>query len=126
MAWSIDARIPLTLLEDGPALAAALAAHGGDAALLLAAPPGALPQAAMAQASFVPGLAHAGACACCAGRGAAAAALDRLFQARARGQCGWFARVLAVAEGAARAEVEAALRDDAVTAARFRLEQYPF
>lgn len=120
MAWSVDARIPLALLASPAALAAAL--PGGGAALLVEAPPAPMPAGALAQASFEPGLAHPGACTCCTGRGAAAAALDRLFQARARGQCAWFTRVLAVAETpAAAAEIQAALRDDAVTAARFRL-----
>ena len=52
----------------------------------------------------------------------AAAALDRLFQARVRGQCPWFDRVVALAgtRGGPRA-IAAALAGDAVTAARFRL-----
>jgi hypothetical protein len=48
-------------------------------------------------------------------------ALDRLFQARVRGGCAWFDRVIALAEtGEARAAVAAALAEDALTAARFR------
>jgi hypothetical protein len=121
MAWTVDARIPVTIVPPGPALDAALA-DGGPAALLCA---GSLPSSAgsIAQADFVPGLpVHAAACVCCAGRSAAAAALDRLFQARVRGSCAWFARVVAMARTEAeRAEVEAALRDDPVAAARFRL-----
>ncbi len=121
MAWSLDARIPLSLLPAGGDLAALLAT-GKPAALLAEAPPDPLPPGAVAQVSFDPtGPSHAAACTCCAGRSAAAAALDRLFQARVRGQCGWFDRVVAVVETAeARAEVETALREDALTSARFR------
>src|SRR4051794_32836087 len=115
MAWSLDARIPLRFGT------AASLAEAGATALLVEAPPERLPPGAVAQASFTPGPAHAPACGCCAGRSAAAAALDRLFLARVRGQCGWFDRVLAIVETPeAAAEIAAALRDDAVTAARFR------
>jgi hypothetical protein len=121
MAWNLDARIPLTLLPDPAALAAALAA-GPPAAVLVQAPPGTLPPGAVAQGSFDALMPHAVACACCQGRGPAAEALDRLFQARVRGQCRWFDRLLALAETPeATALLHAALRDDAVTAARFRL-----
>jgi hypothetical protein len=121
MTWSLDARIPLVTVADAAALAAALA-FGKPAAVLAEAPPPDLPAGAVALASFdLSGPAHVAGCACCAGRSPAAAALDRLFQARVRGQCGWFDRVVALAETeAARAELAAALRDDAVTAARFR------
>jgi hypothetical protein len=123
MAWSLDARIPVILVPD-PAALARLLAGGTAAALLAEAPPPPLPAGAVALASFDPHLpSHAAACACCGGRPLAAAALDRLFQARVRGQCGWFDRVLALAETvAAQAQVMAALREDAVTAARFRAE----
>ena len=70
----------------------------------------------------MPSQSHAAACACCGGRAPAATALDRLFQARVRGQCPWFDRVVALAETPeARAAIAAALMEDAVTAARFRL-----
>jgi hypothetical protein len=74
-------------------------------------------------ARFAPGGSnHATACACCAGRTPVAVALDGLFQARIRGGCDWFDRVLAlVPDEAARQEVAAALRDDPLTVARFRL-----
>jgi hypothetical protein len=122
MAWTLDARIPLSVYADPAALAAALAA-GPPAALLVEAPPAPMPPAAVAQVSFDPFLPHEAACACCNGRSPAATALDRLFQARVRGQCRWFDRVLALAETAeVRASLEAALREDAVTAARFRLQ----
>jgi hypothetical protein len=121
MAWSLDARIPLTILPAGGDLATLLSA-GKPAALLAEAPPSPMPPGAVAQVGFDPtGPSHAASCSCCAGRSAAAAALDRLFQARVRGACGWFDRVVAVVEtDGARAEVEAALREDAVTSARFR------
>ncbi len=121
MAWTLDARIPLTLLADAGALAAALVA-GPPAALLLEAGTTAPPGAAAA-ARFDASLPHAVACACCQGRGPVAEALDRLFLARVRGQVPWFQRVLALVETpAGRALVEAALGGDAVTAARFRRE----
>lgn len=116
MHWSLDTRIPLTFctivsLGDGAATA-----------LLVEAPPAPLPVGVVAQVSFSPGPAHSPACGCCGGRSDAAAALDRLFEARARALCGWFDRVLVIAETPeAAAEVAAALREDAVTAARFRL-----
>ena len=70
----------------------------------------------------MPPQSHAAACSCCGGRAPAATALDRLFQARVRGQCPWFDRVVALAETPeARAAIAAALVEDAVTAARFRL-----
>jgi hypothetical protein len=49
------------------------------------------------------------------------AALDRLFQARVRGQSAWFDRVVALVETPhAAAQVVTALAEDALTAARFR------
>jgi hypothetical protein len=116
MAWSIDARIPLEIVDEA-GLAAALAA-GPPAALLVEAPPAPMPSGAIAQVAWDATVtSHAAACACCAGRSGVALALDRLFQARARGGCGWFARVVAVGEPGA---VRAALAEDALTAARFR------
>lgn len=121
MAWTLDARIPLTLVADPTALAVALAT-GKPAAVLAEAPAGPLLPGTVTQVSFDPAISHAPACTCCNGRSFAAEALDRLFQARVRGQCRWFDRVLAwVATPAAAAAVTAALRDDALTAARFRL-----
>jgi hypothetical protein len=127
MPWSLDARIPIVIVANPAALAAALAG-GRPAAVLLgpqpegAAPPEAPPPGAVALARFdLSAAAHAAACACCAGRGPAAAALDRLFQARVRNACPWFERVVALAETPeAEAEIAAALTRDAVTAARFR------
>lgn len=122
MAWSLDARIPISFVADLPALEAALAA-GPPAAVLAEAPPPPLPAGAVALVSFDPWMSpHAAACACCGGRPPAADALDRLFQARIRGQTGWFERVVALAEAPPmRDAVAAAVAADAVTAARFRL-----
>ncbi|WP_043359359.1 hypothetical protein [Belnapia sp. F-4-1] len=117
MAWTLDARIPLLLVEDEAALDRVLA-DGPPAAVLAEAP--ALPRPHRAVEAFA-AEAHVAACSCCNGRPAAAVALDRLFQARVRGHCAWFERVVALAASAAgRAQVLAALSGDAVTAARFR------
>lgn len=121
MGWTLDARLPVVIVADAAALASALAA-GPQAAVLAEAPPPPIPVEAAALASFDPVVPHAAGCACCGGRPPAAAALDRLFQARVRGACPWFERVVALAETpAARDEVATALANDAVTAARFRL-----
>jgi hypothetical protein len=121
MSWSLDARIPVRLLAPTD-LAAAISAASAPFALLV---PGALdviPGQAAAVIRFAPDdLRHVAACACCAGRAPAAVGLDQLFQARIRGNCSWFARVLALApDSATRQQVEAALRDDPLTTARFR------
>lgn len=113
-----DTRIPVTFLADAAALEGWLAA-GGPAALLTdgaAAPPG-----IAATQRFTPHPAHRMGCACCAGRSAAAIALDRLFQGRARDPRLWFGRVAVLAASpAARREAAAALEDDVLTLARFR------
>jgi hypothetical protein len=120
MTWTLDARLPLHVVESAAALAEALAA-GPKTAVLAEAPPPPLPEGAVALASFDPWMPHGAACGCCGGRLAAAVALDRLFQARVRGACPWFDRVLALAETPeARQAVAAALAEDAVTSARFR------
>lgn len=110
MAWTLDARISVHL---GPAGAIG----EGDAALVegSAGPP-------QGRAEwFQPGP-HQAACACCGGRSPAAVALDRLFQRRARGETAFFRRVVAVTMTPAGAEaVRAALRDDPVASARYRL-----
>jgi hypothetical protein len=68
------------------------------------------------------GMAHAIGCACCLPRGPAAVALGRLFLARARGEAPLFDTVTAVTRSpAGEAAVRAALAEDVVTRARFRL-----
>lgn len=119
MVWSLDARVPLVFAEDS--LTVPEGGTAGPSAVLTVAPPPPLPPWAVAGASFDAGVTagpHAAGCACCQGRGGAALALDRLFQARARGACPWFARVVVAADAAS--AVRAALRDDALSAARFR------
>lgn len=114
-----DPRIPVTILAAGARLPEDLCTPG--LALLTTAAERDLP-AGLPMASFAPGAAgHRFGCACCAGRSAAAQALDRLFQDRARGACRWFDRVVAVLPGGeAQAELFAALREDRMVAARFR------
>jgi hypothetical protein len=112
MTWSVDARVPVVL--------ASLSEIGeGDAALIESAE---APERG-ARESFLPVAgAHVAGCACCVARGPAAVALDRLFQRRARGEVGFFRRVVVVtatAEGDM--EVWSALRNDPVASARFRL-----
>jgi hypothetical protein len=112
MSWSIDARIPVALLDE--------AVSAPETALLLEA--GSQPPDSVAVAYFEPGLARHGAnCACCVPRGEVARALDRLFLARARGELGWFRRVVVVCGEAGQVEVLAALGADPVVSARFRL-----
>jgi hypothetical protein len=119
MAWSIDARIPVTLLPDPAALPAALA--GGRPAALLAEAEAPADTGARATETFTSAAAHPAACACCAGRSGAALALDRLFQARAKGTAAWFDRVVVLApSAAARADLAQALAADALTSARYR------
>ncbi|WP_249732147.1 hypothetical protein [Roseococcus sp. SDR] len=117
----MDARIPVSILPEPGALAAALAA-GKPAAVVTLAPPGPMPEGAACAVTFEAGVtAHAVACACCQGRSPAAQALDRLFQARVRGQARWFDRVLVLDEEGAGEAVRAALTEDSLAAARFRL-----
>ncbi|MFT8246238.1 hypothetical protein [Roseomonas sp. BN140053] len=120
MPWSLDARIPVTVLPDEAALATALAA-GPPAAALFEAPPPPLPAGLLAAVSFEPFGAHLAGCSCCGGRSPAAAALERLFQARQGGAAAWFDRVLALVETpAARAMLDEALQQDVATLAHFR------
>jgi len=76
-------------------------------------PPGAV-------AAVAPGGArHVFGCLCCNGRSPEAEALDRLHQGRVRGALPWFARV--VADPELEPAIRAALRQDVMAAARFRL-----
>ena len=120
LAWTLDARLPVVMVANPAALAAALAT-GPPAALLAEAPTPTLPDSVVTLECFEPMPSHPAACKCCGGRPPVAVALDRLFQARVRGQCPWFERVLALATTpAGQAAVAAALTGDAVTVARFR------
>jgi hypothetical protein len=70
----------------------------------------------------IPATAHVIGCACCLPRGPVSVALGRLLVARARGEVGLFNEVVAVTHSqAGAAAVRAALEDDVVTRARFRL-----
>lgn len=113
-----DSRIPVTHLPSPEALADWLA-QGGAAALLTDA--AAEIAGPVATERFDARPLHRFGCACCAGRSAAAMALDRLFQARARGRSPWFDRVAVLAASPpAWAQVAAALAEDALTLARYR------
>ncbi|UFN46995.1 hypothetical protein LPC08_13255 [Roseomonas sp. OT10] len=118
MAWFLDSRIPVQAVPDLPALAEALAG-GGPAALVVPLPLPTLPPGAVAQEA-TDAVAHPVACSCCGGiaRPALAVALDRLFQARVRGAAPWFDRVLVL--GGAADALPVVLREDVLTAARYR------
>lgn len=114
MTWTVDARIPVRL-------GALTDAADGDALLLEG--DGAAPSGLPAAHFSLSVAAHPPGCACCAERSPAAMALDRLFQARAKGEIPFFRRVLAVT-GSVEAETAlwAALRCDQLASARFRME----
>ncbi len=67
------------------------------------------------------GDAHPVGCGCCCRRSPEADALARLFRRRATGEEAWFNGVLAVVSPGRQAGVTAALRDDPLVSARFRL-----
>ncbi|MDO9499539.1 hypothetical protein [Falsiroseomonas sp.] len=121
MAWSLDARIPLRLISPH-LLGAALQSAPATALLVEGTELENMAAPAVFQLRFNPGgLRHKYDCNCCAGRGAAAEALDRMFQARIRSQCAWFDQVIGVVQSAeARAEVLDALAQDPLAKARFR------
>jgi hypothetical protein len=107
----LDARIPVRLVAAG-SLADALAG-GTDAAALVedgvAVPPG------------VPAVTFPVGCACCLARSVAAAAFDRLFLARVKGEVPFFGRVVAAAASpAGQAAIAAALASDPVVPMRYR------
>src|SRR3954469_5256290 len=111
---SADHRMPVRF---APADAA-----GPDEALLIEGDASAPVGRAIAWFRPAQGLAgHPFGCACCVPRGPVAEALGRLFLARARGEVGWFGSVVAVATPPGEAAVRAALADDQVSAARFRV-----
>ena len=113
MPWSIDARVPVRL-------GSAAFVGVGDAVLVeagLGAPP------EVDSEPFAAG-GHAPGCACCLARSPAAVALDRLFQRRARGEVGFFRRVVALtATPEGDLAVWTALRSDPVVSSRFRLDE---
>jgi hypothetical protein len=64
---------------------------------------------------------HFAGCACCTLRGPAADALTAMFRARATGVAPLFKRLVVLASAEGEAAVKAALVEDVVSAARFRL-----
>ena len=114
MAWKLDKRIPVRFGR--------LDEAGEDDALVIEG--AAAPRTGAAAVAFEPdGGIHRAGCACCAARSPAAQALNALFQARAKGEAPFFRRVLAVTrtpEGDL--AVWSAVRNDPLTAGRFRLE----
>jgi hypothetical protein len=64
---------------------------------------------------------HFAGCACCTLRGPAADALNALFRARATGAAPYFKQLVVLASPDGEAAVKAALVEDVVSAARFRL-----
>ncbi len=106
-----DDRIPLRF--------AAAVEAGPHEVLLVEAAAAAGPTGAAMVRFQAAGARHGAGCVCCAGRGAAAAALGALFQARALGQVFWFTGVVAVV--ADPAAVAAEVQGDRVAAARFRI-----
>ncbi|MDD2795587.1 hypothetical protein [Acidocella sp.] len=65
---------------------------------------------------------HFPGCFCCAPRGPAAAALGQLFRDRATGKAPYFNRLVVLASPAGEAAVRAALAEDVLTRARFKLK----
>ena len=64
---------------------------------------------------------HLPGCLCCVGRSPAAAALATAFRARVTGESPFFKRLIVLATPAGRLAIEAALAQDALCRARFRL-----
>ncbi len=115
MSHATDARLPVVFGD--------IAMAGPHDALLIEGEAPAPPGRAVARFSANPRRWHAVGCACCAPRAAAAAALGRLFLARARGEVAFFRRVVAVVTDPA--AVRAAIAGDALAAGRFRLDTDP-
>lgn len=116
----IDARIPVHFTDQVPRAARS------DQVLILPEDAGAPPSdgrwAAIirlpARAAF-PADAHPPGCSCCNPRPASAVILTQLFQARARGEIGFFRSVVASLPAAAAADLRAALFSDSFVAGCF-------
>jgi hypothetical protein len=110
-----DDRIPVRFGAAGPDDAALIE---GDLAVS--------PDQPLARFRLIPGrLGHPFGCVCCVPRGPVADALGRLFLARACGEVRWFCAVAVLASPAGEAAVRAALAEDRIVAARFRLDDDP-
>lgn len=64
---------------------------------------------------------HKPGCACCAGRSNAAEALGRIFRARATAAAPFFTELIVLASEAGQAAIHAALTEDLMARARFRV-----
>jgi hypothetical protein len=116
MTRFLDARVPVAFGDAVEVTPETALLVEGDAAV----PEGAI---AMHFTVPAPGSDHPAGCACCIPRGPAAEALTRLFLGRARAELPWFGRVHVIAAAAGRQAVLAALEEDPVVSARFRLDQ---
>jgi hypothetical protein len=112
MAAETDMRIPIVMGGEAGADDAVLVEDG-------CAMPVAGYAVRFALASGKPG--HVAGCACCTLRGPAADALTAMFRARATGVAPLFKRLVVLASAEGEAAVKAALVEDVVSAARFRL-----
>ena len=81
----------------------------------------AMPPAGHAVRFVPPKFGHQPGCFCCTSRGPAANAFSALYRNRATGAGPYFNRVIVLASLSGEADVKAALDQDAVTRARFRL-----
>lgn len=115
-----DARVPVVFAA--PERAGAEDALLLDAGQAVAGQDGAVPVGAACVVVRLPALAfgHRIGCVCCVPRGAAAEALGRLFLARARGEVGFFRRVVVSVADAA--SVREAVLADRLVAGRYRLD----
>jgi hypothetical protein len=107
-----DARVPVVF--------AAAELAGAEDALLLDAGQDAGGAAGVVMRLPRAAIGHRIGCACCVPRGAAAEALGRLFLARARGEVGFFRRVVVCVADAA--SVREAVLGDRLVAGRYRLD----
>ncbi|EKN00253.1 MULTISPECIES: hypothetical protein [unclassified Acidocella] len=81
----------------------------------------AMPPAGHAIRFTAPRFGHQPGCFCCTARGPAANAFSALYRDRAMGAAPYFERVVILASLQGEADIKAALEQDAVTKARFRL-----
>lgn len=81
----------------------------------------AMPEAGYAIRFVAPKFGHQPGCFCCAARGPAASAFSAMYRDRAMGAAPYFNRVVVLASLSGEADVKAALDQDAVTKARFKL-----
>lgn len=118
MTLFMDARVPVRFAApDQPGDQA-----GPEDALLIEGDAPAPPGHAMARFVLPEKPAHPIGCACCLPRGPVAEALTKLFLARVRGEVAFFRAVVALpASAAGAAAIRAALADDPLVSARFRL-----